>query len=84
MLGPKSIEIYRNKGDIEYLLNRDLVFVGSPETVARKIKSAAQEGCFNTLFGEFNIGAVGDDDLMRSIRLFGTQVIPRIRDFQPY
>ena len=83
MVGPKSLEIYKNKHDIGYLLDRDLVFVGSPETVARKIKNAAQEGCFNTLFGEFNIGTVEEDDLMRSIRLFGTQVIPALQGFDP-
>ena len=79
-----AAEIARNLTDVNYLLDRNLVFVGSPETVAQKVKTAASEGLFNTLFGEFNFGALSEDDLMRSITLFGTQVLPRLREFQPY
>ena len=42
------------------------------------------EGMFNCLFGEFNFGELAEDDLMRSIDLFGTEVIPRLRDFEPF
>jgi hypothetical protein len=52
--------------------------------VANRIKTAAEEGLFNTVFAEFNLGSMAEDDLMRSIRLFGEQVIPQIKDFQPY
>ena len=69
--------------DFEYIHEHSLVFVGSPETVARKLKAAAAEGLFNVLSGEFNIGSIPEDDLMRSIRLFGTEVIPALRDFDP-
>jgi hypothetical protein len=41
-------------------------------------------GVFNTFFGEFNFGGLREEDLMRSIRLFGTEVIPRLRDFEPF
>ena len=71
-------------GEVNYLLDRNLVFVGSPQTVAQKVKAAASEVLVNTLFGEFNFGALREDDLMRSITLFGTQVLPRLREFQPY
>ena len=76
-------EIARHMYDVEYLLEHDLVFVGSPETVARKIKAAAEEGLFNVFVGEFNMGAMPEEDLMRSIRLFGTEVIPALRDVDP-
>lgn len=69
--------------DFDYLHENDLVIVGSPETVARKLKSAAREGLFNVFCGEFNVGSLPEDDLMRSIRLFGTEVIPVLRDFDP-
>jgi hypothetical protein len=52
--------------------------------VIEQIKTAAREGVFNTVMGEFNIGAIAEDDLMRSIKLFGTEVIPALRDFEPY
>ena len=79
-----SAEIARNMANVEYLIDHNLVFVGSPETVADRIKAAAEEGLFNTVFAEFNLGWLEEEDLMRSIKLFGEQVIPRIRDFQPY
>ena len=79
-----SAEIARNMANVEYLINHNLVFVGSPETVADRIKAAAAEGLFNTVFAEFNLGWLEEEDLMRSIKLFGEQVIPGIWDFQPY
>ena len=69
--------------DFDYLHENGLVIVGSPETVARKLRSAAQEGLFNVFCGEFNVGSLTEDSLMRSIKLFGTEVIPALRDFDP-
>lgn len=79
-----SAEIARHLSDVEYLLERNLVFIGSPETVARRLKEAATEGLFNTFMGEFNIGYLDEESLRRSIRLFGQQVIPALKDFSPY
>ena len=56
---------------------------GSPQTAANRIREAAGEGKFNTVLTEFNIGAVGEEDLMRSINLFGQQVIPALRESNP-
>ncbi len=66
--------------DFEYLHEQNLVFVGSPETVVRKLKAAAKEGLFNVVCGEFNVGTLPEKDLMRSIGLFGKEVIPALRD----
>ena len=71
-----AAEIARNMTNVDYLVKRNVVFVGSPQTVAARIREAAEEGLFNTLFCEFNLGSMSEDDLMRSIRLFGTRVIP--------
>jgi len=79
-----AAEIARNMTNVEYLLKRNLVFVGSPETVAQRVKQAAAEGLFNTLLCEFNLGSVDEDDLTRSMELFGTRVIPALRLFEPY
>jgi alkanesulfonate monooxygenase SsuD/methylene tetrahydromethanopterin reductase-like flavin-dependent oxidoreductase (luciferase family) len=81
---PGGAEIAKNAVNLDYLMDHNLAFVGSPETVTEKIKAAAAEGLFNTVLGEFNIGAIAEGDLMRSIRLFGTEVIPALRDFKPY
>lgn len=78
-----AAEIARNMNNPQYYYDNNLVFVGSPQSVIQQIRSAATEGCFNTIFFEFNIGTLPEEDLMRSIRLFGTQVIPALRDFQP-
>ncbi len=79
-----AAEIARHLTEVDYLLDRNLVFVGSPETVARNIRRAAEEGMFNTLLCELNFGAMSDEDLTRSITLFGTQVIPALRAVEPF
>jgi len=61
-----------------------LVFIGSAATVAAKIQAAAQAGLFNVIMGEFNFSDLPERDLMRSIRLFGEQVIPALRDYEPF
>jgi len=81
---PGGAEIARHAPDVEYLVERNLAFVGSPRTVVEQIKAAANEGLFNTVLGEFNIGDIAEEDLMRSIRLFGNEVIPALRGFEPY
>ena len=79
-----AAEIARNMTNVEYLLERNLVFVGSPETVTWQVRKAAAEGLFNTLLCEFNLGSITEEDLMHSMHLFGTRVIPALRSFEPY
>ena len=78
----ESAEIASHISDLPYLMERNLVFVGSPQTVARKIRQAATEGMFNVLLGEFNFGFLADEDVMRSVRLFGEKVMPQLRDLE--
>jgi alkanesulfonate monooxygenase SsuD/methylene tetrahydromethanopterin reductase-like flavin-dependent oxidoreductase (luciferase family) len=70
--------------DPDYIMANDLVFVGSPETVTRKLRDAAEEGLFNTFMGEFNFSDLPEPDLMRSICLFGEKVMPALRDYEPF
>ncbi|MFP6734764.1 MAG: LLM class flavin-dependent oxidoreductase [Rhodospirillales bacterium] len=79
-----AAQIFLNLFDPDYLLENDLVFIGSPETVTRKLHDAAATGLFNTFMGEFNFSDLAEDDLMRSIRLFGEKVMPALRDFEPF
>lgn len=81
---PGSAEITMHILDPDYLLENELILIGSPETVASKLRKWAVEGSFNTFFGEFNFGNLAEEDLMRSLRLFGTEVIPKLRDFEPF
>lgn len=79
-----AAEIMRNLFDPDYLFENDLVFIGSPETVTAKLKEAAGSGVFNTFLGEFNFHELAEEDLMRSIRLFGEEVMPALRDYEPF
>jgi alkanesulfonate monooxygenase SsuD/methylene tetrahydromethanopterin reductase-like flavin-dependent oxidoreductase (luciferase family) len=79
-----AAEIMANLFDPDYILKNDLVFIGSPETVAAKIRAAAESGMFNAFLGEFNFTDLPEPDLMRSIRLFGEKVMPALRDYEPF
>jgi alkanesulfonate monooxygenase SsuD/methylene tetrahydromethanopterin reductase-like flavin-dependent oxidoreductase (luciferase family) len=81
---PGASEIMANLFDPDYLMKNDLVFIGSPETVAEKIRAAAEAGLFNVFLGEFNFADLPANDLMRSIRLFGEKVIPALRGYEPF
>ncbi|MFZ3310422.1 MAG: hypothetical protein WA280_13740 [Xanthobacteraceae bacterium] len=81
---PGASEIMQHLFDGDYLLNNDLVFIGSAETVAAKIRAAAEGGVFNVFMGEFNFSDLPEDALLRSIRLFGEQVIPALCGYEPF
>ena len=80
---PGQAQIRRHMFDYEWLLNEGIVIAGSPATVVEKLASAASEGLFNVFAGEFNVGHIRDEELMRSIRLFGEHVIPELADLDP-
>ena len=81
---PSAAAIVENLLDADYLIDNGLALAGSPETVARTLREWADFGVFNTFFGEFNFAELPEDDLMRSIKLFGESVIPALRDFEPF
>ncbi len=81
---PGASEIMANLFDADYLMKHDLVFIGSPETVARKLRESAETGLYNVFLGEFNFSDLPADDLMRSIRLFGEKVMPALRGYAPF
>ena len=80
----KSIQTRLNLFNADYIFEHDIMFVGSPETVAGKLRAASEISLFNTFMGEFNFADLPEDDLMRSIRLFAEEVIPELRDFEPF
>jgi alkanesulfonate monooxygenase SsuD/methylene tetrahydromethanopterin reductase-like flavin-dependent oxidoreductase (luciferase family) len=79
-----AAKIMANLFNADYLMDNELVFIGSPETVTKKLRKAAEVGVFNTLLGEFNFSDLPEDDLMRSIRLFGEKVMPVLKDYEPF
>lgn len=56
------------------------LMVGSPETVAAKI-ARSMTGLGVTRFDlKYSLGTLGHENLMECIRLYGTEVVPRVRE----
>jgi probable LLM family oxidoreductase len=59
------------------------LYVGSPETVAQKIaKNLAVLGA-NRFDLKYGMGGLSHETLMTNIELYGTQVVPRVRELLP-
>jgi probable LLM family oxidoreductase len=56
------------------------LYVGSPETVARKITATARVLGISRFDLKYSAGALSHEKLMRSIELYGRKVIPLVRD----
>jgi len=54
--------------------------VGSPETVARKIAQTVRELGIDRFSLKYSAGTLPHEHLMRSIELYGTVVVPRVRE----
>ena len=60
---PGASEIMVNLFDADYLMKHELVFIGSPDTVAKKIHATALSGLFNVFMSEFNFSDLPEADL---------------------
>ena len=56
------------------------LYVGAPETVARKIATTAAALGIMRFDMKYSAGTLGHDKLMRSIELYGREVVPRARE----
>ena len=56
------------------------LYVGAPETVARKIAATAKALGLARFDMKYSAGALSHDKLMRCIELYGTRVIPMVRE----
>lgn len=56
------------------------LFVGSPETVAQKIAWAARTLGLSRFQLKYSVGSLPHEQRMESVRLYGEEVIPRVRD----
>lgn len=56
------------------------LYVGSPETVAAKIAATATALDLSRFDLKYSAGSLPHDAMMRSIELYGTEVIPRVRE----
>jgi probable LLM family oxidoreductase len=56
------------------------LFVGSPETVAQKVAWAMRTLGLSRFQMKYAVGSLPHEERMESIRLFGTEVVPRVRE----
>jgi probable LLM family oxidoreductase len=68
------------RGYFEHEVEAGSLYVGSPETVARRIAKTMTVLGANRFDLKYGMGPMPHDQLMENIRLFGTEVAPRIRE----
>jgi probable LLM family oxidoreductase len=56
------------------------LFVGSPETVAQKMARTMKTLDASRFDLKYGIGGLSHESLMRTIELYGTEVVPRVRE----
>ncbi len=72
--GPVTRDAYEREARLGSL------YVGSPETVARKIAATASALGIQRFDLKYSNGPMPHEQLMESIELYGTEVIPRVRE----
>ena len=60
--------------------DRGSLYVGSPETVARKIAATVKALGLSRFDMKYSAGALSHDKMMRCISLYGSKVIPLVRE----
>ena len=69
-----------SRAEFEREIESGSLYVGSPETVARKIAATAQALDIARFDMKYSAGALSHDVMMRSIELYGREVMPRVRE----
>ena len=67
-------------GDFEREIESGSLYVGSPETVAQKLASTIKVLGVDRFDLKYDQGLVRHEDLMGSIELYGTRVVPLVKD----
>jgi alkanesulfonate monooxygenase SsuD/methylene tetrahydromethanopterin reductase-like flavin-dependent oxidoreductase (luciferase family) len=70
--------IERTKFEAE--VERGSLYVGSPDTVAHKIAMTVKDLGIERFDLRYSVGPLPNEKLLRSIELYGTEVIPLVRD----
>jgi len=68
------------RAEFDQEADRGSLYVGSPETVARKIARTARALGISRFDLKYSAGRLAHDKLARSIELYGSTVIPLVRD----
>lgn len=68
------------RGDFEREIEHGSLYVGSPETVARKITASVKALGVSRFDMKYSAGPLSHEKMMRSIALYGGKVIPLVRE----
>ena len=75
--GQRGGNMFRGtKTGIDFWLDNNIAYVGSPATVVQKIRESQKLVGFDVFGARFRFGAMSDEKVMNSIRMFGEKVIP--------
>jgi probable LLM family oxidoreductase len=69
-----------SRAEFEREVDHGSMYVGSPETVARKIAATMTDLGVSRFDMKYSQGTLAHDRLMRSIELYGTRVAPLVRE----
>ena len=69
-----------NAEEFEHEIESGSLYLGAPETVARKIAATAQALGLSRFHLKYSAGALAHDKLMRCVELFGREVMPRVHE----
>lgn len=68
------------RADFDREVDHGSMYVGSPETVARKIAATAKALGLGRFDMKYSVGPLEHAALMRSVELYGAKVMPMVRD----
>jgi alkanesulfonate monooxygenase SsuD/methylene tetrahydromethanopterin reductase-like flavin-dependent oxidoreductase (luciferase family) len=68
------------RADFDSEIERGSLYVGSPETVARRIATTAKALGISRFHMKYSASALSHEKIMRCIELDGREVIPRVLD----
>ncbi len=69
-----------SRADFDREAEQGSLYVGTPDTVARRIATTVRALGLSRFDIKYSAGALAHDTLMRSIALFGREVAPRVRE----
>ena len=77
----KGREIFEGmRTGIDFWLENNIAYVGSPETVIRKLEESHKAIGYDVFGGRFRFGPIPDHLVENSLRLFGEKVMPAFMD----
>ena len=68
------------RAEFDHEADHGSLYVGSPETVARRITATATALGISRFDMKYSAGALSHDKMMRCVELYGSRVIPLVRD----